>query len=322
MFNKYLTQLKTGPKFYKRTVLTALIGIGLLLIGNITSRLPFAESIFTPFFLIGFLSSTITIVLLIISAFLRQGPISLYIVAIFVLLGFQFPQISDSNFYSVHYDENPVTTDENLKITGEIYTEGEVLVNGKAVERFGVKWTTNFPLALGENSIKVVLKRPSGYEKFSKEFKVERVTHEELAKRKEKERLDEIAQEKKAAEDAKEAERLTKESIKEADAEELTEGCKSSPQKAVKIEKFTSLKDDFDNAHFRVLVYNPCPFPLKDFKFHITYNAQSGTAVDGGWETVYQRIEPGKRKWLSFKNSIWHDQAVSTELEIYSVSKI
>ncbi|MCR8649129.1 hypothetical protein [Leptospira interrogans] len=322
MLNNYITQLKTGSTLYKRTVILSLIGIGILLLGNVFARISATETLFPFFFLFGFLTSVIALILLIISAVLRHGPITLYVVSILIFFISLFPQTIDSNFYSVWYDESPVTTNESLKISGEIYTEGEILVNGNAVERSDKKWIINYPLALGENVVKVVLKRPSGYEKFTKEFKVERVTLEELARRKAEEKANQLALKRKAEEDAKEAERLTKESIKEADADELAEMCNSKPQKAVKIEKFTSLKGDFNSAHFRVLVYNPCPIPLKDFRFHITYNAQSGTAVDAGLETVYQRIEPGKRKWLSFENLIWNDQAVSTELEIYSVSKI
>lgn len=321
MVNKYLTQIKTGSPLYKRTVILALIGISFLFLGNIFSRIMATEFLFQPMFFLGFIVSVIALVLLIVSTVLRHGPITLYVVSILILLISLFPQMIDSNFYSVSFNDTSVTTDESLKITGEIYTEGEVLVNGKSVERSGMKWSLDFPLALGENSIKVVLKRPSGYEKFSKEFKVERVTQEELAKRKEKEQLDKIALEKKAAEDAKETERLKKESIKDADQEAVAENCDRDPEKAVKIENFNWIKDEYNLTYFNALVYNPCPIPLKDFKFHIEYFAPSGTKVDQGWETVYKKVEPGKRSWMKFSNSLWNEQATSVQLEISSVDK-
>ncbi|PJZ58278.1 hypothetical protein [Leptospira barantonii] len=321
MFNSYLTHVKTGSVFYKKTVILALIGIAFLFLGNVFVRIIATENLFVPLFLLGFLISVIALALLIVSAILRHGPITLYIVSILILLISLFPQMIDSNFYSVHYDENPVTVSDSLKIAGEIYTEGDVLVNGKSVERAGVKWSIDFPLALGENSIKVVLKRPSSYEKFSKEFKIERVTLEELAKRREKERLNKIAQEKKAAEDAKEAEIQKQVSIKEADKEALADSCDRNPEKAVKIENFNWIKDEYNLTYFNALVYNPCSIPLKDFKFHIEYFAPSGTSVDNGWETVYKKVDPGKRMWMKFSNSLWNSQASSVQLEISSVDK-
>ncbi|TGK19031.1 hypothetical protein [Leptospira stimsonii] len=315
MFNKYITQFKTGPKLYRNSVITAFIGFLLLLIANITSRTSFAESSSAFTFAFGFLISTTAIVLLIVSAALKKGPISVYLVLIFILLFSMFPQMNDSNFYSVWYDESLVTTEDSLKISGEIYTEGEVLVNGKSVERSDKKWSINYPLTLGENKIKVVLKRPSGFEKFSKEFKVERVTKEELARRKAEEKANQLASQKKTEEDAKEG-------LKEANAAELAEGCDKNPEKMVKIENFNWIKDEINQTYFNVLVYNPCPIPLKDFRFHIEYFAPSGTKVDFGSEVVYDKVEPGKRKRMKFSNSVWNEQATSVQLSVHIVQKL
>ncbi|MCG6192339.1 cell envelope integrity protein TolA [Leptospira sp. FAT2] len=315
MLIKYITQFNTGTKLYRNTVFTAFIGILLLLIANITSRTSFAESSSSFTFAFGFLISTVAIVLLIVSAALKRGPISIYLVLIFILLFSMFPQMNDSNFYSIWYDESPVTTEDSLKISGEIYTEGEVLVNGKSVERLDKKWSINYPLNLGENAIKVVLKRPSGFDRFSEEFKVERVTKEELARRKAEEKANQLASKKKAEEDAKEG-------LKEANAAELAEGCEKNPEKMVKIENFNWIKDEINQTYFKALVYNPCPIPLKDFRFHIEYFAPSGTKVDFGSEVVYDKLEPGKRKWMKFANSVWNEQATSVQLSIQIANKM
>ncbi|WP_230457980.1 hypothetical protein [Leptospira santarosai] len=225
----------------------------------------------------------------------------------------------NEEFYKISNELSSPTTKEQITFSGELLRGGSIAINGKKLELTENTWRANFPLVLGENLFHLSFKTSSGHEKFKQTIKIERITPEELALRKQKEAEELLTKKRKADDEQERSEQLSKQEIESKEKAELVRNCELHPGKVLKILKWNFVKDDlFRTAYFNVLVENTCPFAMKDFGFHVTYAAPSGTVMEGGWETVYEKLDSGQKKWMRFSNNVWREQSNSASLEIYS----
>ncbi|WP_249739574.1 hypothetical protein [Leptospira weilii] len=228
----------------------------------------------------------------------------------------------DESYYKISTELSSPTADTQITLTGELLQNGSIEINGRKTELVGNIWKLDFPLSLGTNKFSLSFKTPTGHEKFLKSIDIERITPEEFALKKQKE-AEEFQTKKRKAEDEKErAEYLVNQENENKATKELIRNCEQHPGKVLKILKWNFIKDDlYGTAYFNVLVENTCPFAMKDFGFHVTYAAPSGTVMEGGWETVYEKLDSGQKKWMRFSNNVWRDQSQRASLEIYSASR-
>ncbi|WP_234305681.1 hypothetical protein [Leptospira santarosai] len=228
----------------------------------------------------------------------------------------------NEEFYKISNELSSPTSEDQIIFSGELLQGGSITINGNKSELTEKKWNVSFPLNLGENQFHLSYKTSSGHEKFKQTIKIERITPEELALRQQKETEELLAKKRKAEDERERVEQLTKQENESKEKAELVRNCELHPGKVLKILKWNVVKDDlFRTAYFNVLVENTCPFTMKDFGFHVTYTVRSGTVMEGGWETVYEKLDSGQKKWMKFSNNVWNEQSNSASLEIYSASK-
>lgn len=322
MFKKYRESFQSGNRIYQTTALASFFSPFLLILGLVASKHEMMGDSINLILLLSVFLSILAFVFSIIILFKKTGPILIYFLfAVFTF--FLIPLIDkDESYYKISNGLSSPTADEQITFTGELLQGGSIEINGRKTELTGNIWKSNVPLSLGINKFRLTFRTPSGHEKFEKSINIERITPEELTLRKQKE-TEELLTKKRKAEDEKErAEYSANQENKTKAMDELVRNCELYPGKILKIIKWNFIKDDlYQTAFFNVLVENPCPFAMKDFKFHVTYAAPSGTVMEGGWETVYEKLDSGQKKWMRFSNKIWRDQSQRASLEIYSATK-
>ncbi|EMO83102.1 hypothetical protein LEP1GSC070_2247 [Leptospira santarosai str. AIM] len=322
MFKKYRESFQSGSRIYKTTASISVLSPFLMLLGISTSKYEIIGESVNLILLLSVFLSILTFLFLIFLLLKKTRSILVYF--FFALSTFFIIPFMDKNeeFYKISNELSSPTSEDQITFSGELLRGGSIEINGKNSELTEKKWNVNFPLNLGKNLFHLSYKTTSGHEKFKQTIKIERITPKELALRKQKESEELLAKKIKAEEERERTEQLTKQENESKEKAELVRNCELHPGKVLKILKWNFVKDDlFRTAYFNVLVENNCPFAMKDFGFHVTYAAPSGTVMEGGWETVYEKLDSGQKKWMKFSNNVWREQSNSASLEIYSASK-
>lgn len=317
MFKKYIEGFRLGSRLYRASVIISLLSIFFAIFGITTSKIDSIDRLSGFFDSLSVFSSIIALVLLTVSVIRKSKQVLLYYVISFLSFLAIASLDGEGNYFKISNQILGPIAEESIRLNGEIFSNGSIEIDGKQVDRKDNRWSANVPVHIGSNKVRVVYRTSSGYAKFDKVLNIERITFEEMA-----ERL-RLEKEKKAFSDRKvDNEMQTKgESDKFRPEEDLDKTCDAFPERGLIIEKWNWNRDIINTTYFSVLIENRCPVPLKDFKFHIIYIAASGTVLEGGWETVYEKIDAKQKKWVKFSNSIWNDQSKSASLEIYSASK-
>lgn len=184
-----------------------------------------------------------------------------------------------------------ITIEKGIFISGRA-EEGVVTINQKKIPIENKLFSVELPLKLGSNKI-IIEYQPnpgSGDEKQSQEFFIKRMT---------KKRFE--AEQKK---------------------QELAKLCEQSPEKAIEIKKKSWIMGDWKvTAKHNVLVYNPCPFDVKDIEFRVLYYAESRTLIDSTNRTIYKIIKSRKSKWMKFDGLV-NSQVKSSSVKIQNVTAL
>ncbi|EPG64641.1 hypothetical protein [Leptospira wolffii] len=317
MFKKYLDGFREGTRLYRASIIISLLSFFSAMFGITSSRIESIDRLSGFFNSLSAFSSIIALILLTISVIKKSKQVLLYYLISFLSFLAIVSLDGEGNYFKISNQVRGPVVEDNVNLNGEFFLNGSIEIDGKPVERKFNLWSSNVPLQIGSNQIRVVYRTSSGYAKFEKVVIIDRITPEEMIKR------IRLENEAKALSDRKiENEKQAKEeSEKLLSEEDWEKTCDAFPEKGLVIERWNWNRDIINTTYFSVLVENRCSIPLKDFKFHITYIAASGTVLEGGWETVYEKIEPKQKKWVKFSNSIWNDQSKSASLEIYSASK-
>ncbi len=322
MFKEYRESFQSGNRIYRLTAFISFLSPFLMILGLGAFKYEIIGDGINFILLLCIFFSVLAFVFLIINLFKKTRPILIYFLLALSTF-FLIPFIDkDENYYKISNKLSSPTSEEQITFTGELLQGGSIEINGRKAELTGNIWKSNVPLLLGINKFNLSFKTSSGHEKFKKLINIERITPEELTLRKQKEAEDLLAKKRKAEDEKERAEYSANQEIKTKIMDELVRNCELRPGKVLKILKWNFVKDDlYKTAYFNVLVENPCPFAMKDFGFHVTYAAPSGTVIEGGWETVYEKLEAGQKKWMRFSNNVWRDQSQRASLEIYSATK-
>ncbi|WP_061236514.1 hypothetical protein [Leptospira santarosai] len=322
MFKEYRESFQSGNRIYRLTALISFLPPLLMFLGLGAFKYEIIGDGINFILLLCIFLSVLAFVFLIINLLKKTRPILIYFLLALSTF-FLIPFIDkDENYYKISNKLSSPTSEEQITFTGELLQGGSIEINGRKAEPTGNIWKSNVPLLLGINKFNLSFKTSSGHEKFKKSINIERITPEELTLRKQKEAEDLLAKKRKAEDEKERAEYSANQEIKTKIMDELVRNCELRPGKVLKILKWNFVKDDlYKTAYFNVLVENPCPFAMKDFGFHVTYAAPSGTVMEGGWETVYDKLESGQKKWMRFSNNVWRNQSQRASLEIYSATK-
>ncbi|GIX42450.1 MAG: hypothetical protein KatS3mg129_2183 [Leptospiraceae bacterium] len=106
--------------------------------------------------------------------------------------------------------------------------------------------------------------------------------------------------------------------------EEEKLACREDPKKFVEIQKFNWVVDAYMWIHYRILVKNNCPIPIKDLQFEVSYYAASGTEIDSNvTKTAYIKIPPKQSRWINFNRAdtyiLGTDEARSARIKVFYV---